>query len=388
MKAVGLIVEYNPFHNGHKYHLEKAKEISQAEVSIACMSGNFLQRGEPALLNKWTRAKMALNNGVDLVVELPSFYSNQAAQFFAHGAISMLNNLKADSIVFGSECGEIELLENIVDYTEEEDFSNKIKELLKNGKSYPNAMNELITLKFEEGSLHPNNILGIEYIRAIKKLKSPIKALTIKREKVAYYDQNINDKIASATGIREFIKNGDFESIKTVVPPETYEILMENCDKFAYLDDYFLLIKYRVIADKNNLSEICDMEQGLWNRVYESVKNSNNLEGFMEKFVNRRYTLSRTKRILTHILLNIENDERKQTQKEVPFIRVLAFNNKGAKYLKYLKKEFEINVLSSNKNINELLGNKEFFDKELDRDNIYKLIHPYIDEKFAIHKEV
>ena len=160
-----------------------------------------------------------------------------------------------------------------------------------------------------------------------------------------------------------------------------------NLDKLAFLDDYYTLIKFKVLNDKDNLRNITDMEEGLWNRVYDICKKTNTLEEFMEEFVNKRYTLSRTKRILCHILLNLTNKEREVVKQELPFVRVLAFNRKGAEYLKYLKKNYEIIPLISNKNVNNLLQDKELFERELDRDEIYELIHPYIEQKFAINKK-
>lgn len=381
MKACGIIVEYNPFHNGHKYHLEKAKDLGSGDLVIALMSGNFLQRGEPAILNKWLRAKMALENGVDLVIELPSVYSTESGEFFARGAIKILNELKVESLVFGSESGEIELLEEIVSFTEEKEFIQRVKEVLKEGVSYPNVMKRLVEERFGKDSLNPNNILGIEYIRAIKKTKSSIKPLTIKRDKVGYYDEGFVDEIASATGIRKLITQEEWSKIEKVVPKVSYELLKKNASNLATLSDYFLLIKFKVLNSKESLKEILDMEEGLWNRVYEIMRTSSNLEEFMKKFVNRRYTLSRTKRVLIHILLDIKSCDRNI---EVPFIRALAFNEKGGKYIKYLKKEFDIRVMSSNKNVNEFCKNIEIFQKELDRDEIYKLMHKYEEEKYAI----
>ena len=381
MKACGIIVEYNPFHNGHKYHLEKAKTLSKADLVIAVMSGNFLQRGEPAILNKWLRAKMALLSGVDLVIELPSIYSTDVGEFFAKGAIKILNELKVDSLVFGSEMGDVDVLKKIVSFTEETEFSNKIKELLKEGMSYPNAMRLLVEEKFGKDSLNPNNILGIEYLRAIKSTKSFIKPMTIKREKVGYYEEGFVDKIASATGIRKMINEREIENLAQLMPEESYKILTENLDNIADFSHYFLLLKFKALNDKKSLEKTLDMEEGLWNRVYQCLKDSNTLEEFMESFVNKRYTLSRTKRILIHMLLDINISDR---DKPLSYIRALAFNESGAKYIKYLKKEFDIKIMSSNKNINEFCSNVEFFQKELDRDEIYKLIHPYEDEKFAI----
>lgn len=385
MKACGIIVEYNPFHNGHKYHLEKTKELSGAELIIAVMSGNFLQRGEPAILNKWLRAEMALLNGVDMIVELPSFYSTESAEFFAKGSIKILDKLKVDSIVFGSEMGEIKKLQDIVDFSEKSDFSEKVKTLLKEGKSYPNVMKELIENEFGEGSLNPNNILGIEYIRAIKGINSEITPLTIKREKVDYFQEGSVDKIASATGIRKMLKEKKYEELKEVVPSVSYEIIMKNIGDLAFLEEYFSFIKFKVLNDKKSLKNISDMEEGLWNRVYEKMTVSSDFEEFMKNFVNRRYTLSRTKRILVHILLNLKNDVRNM---EVPFIRVLAYNEKGAKYIKHLKKEFKTKIMTSNKNVGEFCENMEIFQDELDRDSIYKLVHSYTDKKFAVTNRI
>jgi predicted nucleotidyltransferase len=330
---------------------------------------------------------MAVENGVDLVVELPSFYSNESAEIFALGAIKILDSLKSDSICFGSEAGEVESLQNIVEFSETKEFSERVKELLKDGISYPNAMRILIEEEFGENSLNPNNILGIEYIRAIKKIKSEIKPFTIKREKVGYFDLGFKDEIASATGIRAMLKEKEYDKLKKLMPPKTYEILMNNLDKLAFLDDYYTLIKFKVLNDRDNLRNITDMEEGLWNRVYDICKKTSTLDEFMKEFVNKRYTLSRTKRILCHILLNLTNKEREVVKQELPFVRVLAFNKKGAEYLKYLKKEHEIVPLISNKNVNNLLQDKELFERELARDEIYKLIHPYTDQKFAINKK-
>lgn len=386
MKICGLIVEYNPFHNGHKYHLSKAKETTKADIIIACMSGNFLQRGEPGLLNKWLRAEMALENGVDLVVELPSFYSNDSAEFFAMGAIRILEYLKVDSIVFGSEIGEIEFLKNIVNYSEKEEFSLNLKEILKQGISYPNAMRIIIEEKFGKESLNPNNILGIEYLRAIKNIESSIKPYTIKREKVGYFEEGYKDKIASATGIRKMLKEKKYEKLEELLPSKSYEILMSNLGNQAYLDDYYDFIKFKVLNDKEALKEITDMEEGLWNRIYEICKKTRDLEEFMKEFVNKRYTLSRTKRILCHILLNFTKKEREDRNRNLPYVKALAFNEKGAKYIKYLKKEHKRIVLSSNKNVGNLIENMEGFEKEIDRDEIYKMVHKYSEPKFAIKK--
>ncbi len=387
MKAVGLIVEYNPFHNGHKYHLEKAMEVTASQISIAIMSGNYLQRGEPALVNKWLRTEMALSNGVDIVVELPSFYSTGASTNFAFGAIQIANELGIDTIVFGSELGEIELLTKMakIQVEKNKEFEGLIKKHMDMGLSYPNAINNAYEEYFGmKGILNPNNILGIEYIKAIIESKSSIKAETIKREKVDYHENFSRDKIASASGIRKMLEEGRYEEVKEVVPAKTYEILMENLDKLSHIKDMYSYIRYTIIRDKDRLRDIQDMEEGLWNRFYNCAKEAKSYDEFMEKVVSKRYTISRIKRILIHILLGIEEVEVKKAKEKLPYIRILGYSKKGAKYLKNLKKERDLEYIISLKNAEKIVYDKSYLDRELDRDMIYKDFYDYEDEKFAI----
>ncbi len=387
MKAVGLIVEYNPFHNGHKYHLDNSLELSKCDVSIAIMSGNYLQRGKPSIVNKWLRTKMALANGVDVVVELPSFYSTGASTNFAFGAIQIANELEVDSIVFGSEVGNIEKLEEMarLQIGKNKGFNNIIKEEMAKGLSYPNAINnayeEILGIK---GILSPNNILGIEYIKAIIESGSKIKTFTIKREKADYYQEGIIEKIASATGIRKMLEEKKYDEVREVVPEKTYKILINNLDKLSHIKDMYPYIRYTIIRDKDRLKHIQDMEEGLWNRFYQVAKDAKTYEEFLSGISSKRYTISRIKRILVHILLGIEEVEVEEAKKELPYVRILGYSKKGAKYLKNLKKEKELKYIISLKNAEKIVNKKEYLDKELDRDRIYKNFYDYEDEKFAI----
>lgn len=249
MKVVGLITEYNPFHNGHKYHLEASKEKASATHSIAVMSGNFLQRGEPALLDKWTRAKMAVDSGVDLVLELPTVFATQSAEYFAHGALSVLEDTNVvDSLCFGSELGDTELLKDIADVLVDEplEFKNILKKHLNLGLSFPKARSLALKAFFEHAKYShfekiekivesPNNILGIEYMKSLIKLKSKITPLTIKRVYSNYHDKDINSSIASATSIREhYFKNKNIKELSSVVPPSTLLYMSNFLKQYSF----------------------------------------------------------------------------------------------------------------------------------------------------------
>ena len=388
MKAIGLIVEYNPFHNGHKYHLEKAMEIAKGDISIAVMSGNFLQRGEPALLNKWLRAEMAIENGVDVVVELPSFYSNQTAEIFGEGAVKIADRLHCSSIVFGAEEGDISKLTKLAEIQLSDAFHRIIKEKLATGLSYPNC----VAMAYEEicgekNILNPNNILGIEYIKAIKKLKSKTKALCIKREKAGYHDTEITDKIASASGIRKMLFEKRYAEIEEVLPKASYDIIMNNLGKCAKFENFYPLIRFSLIKDKESLSSIQDMEEGLWNRLYKGALKNTYFEGFMKDISSSRYTQSRINRVLSHVLLKMEKDEIEDARKGLPYIRVLGYSPKGAEYMKMLKKEYGTEFIISLKNADKIIENKAFLDREIDRDTIYKMLYPYEDRPFAIYRK-
>ncbi|MGL5088524.1 MAG: nucleotidyltransferase [Cetobacterium sp.] len=382
-KAVGIVVEYNPFHNGHKYHCLKARE--HGDVVIAVMSGDYVQRGEPALINRWDRAELALKNGVDIVVELPVFYSTQSAEIFSRGAVGILNQMNVDKIVFGSESGDIKSLADRADLEEKKEFKEELKKQLKEGHSYPTAYsNTLKNLKVDE-ELNSNDILGVEYIKALKFWRSSIKPVAIKREKSGYYSEGIEDGISSATGIRKKLQSG--EDIKEVVPHTTYEVLKNALDenRFAKLKDFYSLIRHRILLERENLKDIQDVEIGFENRLYEAAFSSLDFESFFQKIQTKRYTLGRTQRILIHILLDIKKETTKVVKVKVPYIRVLGFTKDGQSYLKDLK-EKEIIVLTALKNIQKLLSKDElrFLEQNETGSKIYSMINYYEDRKIPI----
>ena len=383
MKATGIVVEYNPFHNGHKYHLEKAKKLNPENVIIAVMSGDFVQRGEPSIIDRWTKTEIALKNGVDMVVELPVFYSAQSAEIFAKGAIGILNELRCSTLVFGSESGDVEELKRISSLQESEEFKIKLKERLKEGNSYPTAHSLTMKEVLGESELNSNDILGLEYIKAIKYWKSSIVPQTLKREKVGYHDTNIIGEFASATKIREQLKKN--QEIKNIVTEESYEIL-KKYNKFTYMESFYPLIRYELIKNYKNLFEIQDMEVGFENRLYENAVKYLEYQEFLKSISNRRYTLGRTQRVLLHTLLGLTEDITEKVKSTIPYVKILGFNKKGREYLNYLK-SFENNkIITSYRKMNEIFTSEicSLIEFNEESSKIYRLINNYKDYKAPI----
>lgn len=383
MKATGIVVEYNPFHNGHKYHLQKTKELNPNNIIIAVMSGDFVQRGEPSIIDRWTKTKMALANGVDLVIELPVFYSSQSAEIFAKGAVGILEELKCESMVFGSESGKIDELKRISTLQESEEFKIKLKERLKSGDSYPTAHSSTMKEILGESELNSNDILGLEYIKAIRYWKSSIIPMTLKREKVGYHDTNIVGDFASATKIREHLKKN--EEISSIVTQESFNTLKEYSN-FTYMENFYSFIRYELIKNSNNLSNIQDMEIGFENRLLENAIKFINYDEFFKSISNRRYTTGRVQRVLTHTLLALTTNITEEVKKSIPYVRVLGFNSKGREYLSYLKKFDNSKIITSYKKMNENFSPEvcsliEFNERS---SQIYRLINNYNDYKSPI----
>lgn len=383
MKATGIVVEYNPFHNGHKYHLQKTKELNPNNIIIAVMSGDFVQRGEPSIIDRWTKTKMALANGVDLVIELPVFYSSQSAEIFAKGAVGILEELKCESMVFGSESGKINELKRISTLQESEEFKIKLKERLKSGDSYPTAHSSTMKEILGESELNSNDILGLEYIKAIRYWKSSIIPMTLKREKVGYHDTNIVGDFASATKIREHLKKN--EEISSIVTQESFNTLKEYSN-FTYMENFYPFIRYELIKNSNNLSDIQDMEIGFENRLLENAIKSINYDEFFKSISNRRYTTGRVQRVLIHTLLALTTNITEEVKKSIPYVRVLGFNSKGREYLSYLKKFDNSKIITSYKKMNENFSPEvcsliEFNERS---SQIYRLINNYNDYKSPI----
>lgn len=343
MKAVGIVIEYNPFTNGHKYHLEKTKELTNADVVVGVMSSFFVQRGEPSIISKEERVKMALDMGVDLLVELPTIYTVESSDFFCKYALSILNKLKVDSICFGSETGDTkEFLEK---YSETQivqphlDFL--VSDLMDEGMSYPSAMSKALAIMDSFRAETPNDILGLGYLKEIKNNNYPIDIFTYKREN-NYNDENINDNSVSASALRKLIKDNKDISDYT---PCTQEI---NNARKHYLEDYFDILKYKLLTTSSEeLTSIHLVNEGIENLFIKKIIESSSMEEFINKCVSKRYTFARIKRTIIHILLNTKKEFAKEVlNKDVTYIRILGTNKKGQEYLNEIRKEVEVPILS------------------------------------------
>nr|WP_314533126.1 nucleotidyltransferase [uncultured Fusobacterium sp.] len=362
--VVGLVVEYNPFHNGHLYHIQEIDKLFEDNIKIAVMSGDFVQRGEPSLLNKFEKTKVALSHGIDIVIELPAFYSCQSAEIFARGSVNILDKLSCSHIVFGSESNDLDKLKRIATISLTKEFELSLKGFLAEGFSYPTAFSKAL---FDE-KLGSNDILALEYLKAIKVLNSKIIPHSIKREKTGYYDDE-KENFASASYIRKKILSLDKDKInlsfaKDLVPKFSFDTLEKNFFYLISLENFYDLIRYEILKNKEDLKNIQDMEVGLENRLYESALKNLDFNCFFNEILSKRLTISRLQRILLHILLGLTKDVTNNTKFSIPFVKILGFSKKGQEYLNFLKKTDsykENKILTSNRNLKEFLNEEEKF---------------------------
>lgn len=365
MNITGIVVEYNPFHNGHLYHIHKTREKTNCDAIVAIMSGNFTQRGIPAVVDKWNRAKMALMNGVDLVIELPLIYSLSSAEFFSFGAVSLLNNLGViNNLCFGSECGDAEVLSFIAKILTDEplEFKQILKENMDEGLSYPHARSKaliqflnifdnkkLLNYNIEEILSSSNNILGIEYCKSLTKLNSSIRPFSIQREGGNYNSTCLDNKFSSATSIRRFIKeNKNLEYIQNHLPENVYTILssLQNTGyNFTFEDLMLPYIKYKSILHKSSIEKLPDVSEGIHNRIYKFIEAAESYNELISSVKTKRYTYTRISRILCQFFLGFENfDTSSLRRNPSPYARILGFNDIGLKILKATKQHSSIPV--------------------------------------------
>lgn len=347
---LAVISEYNPFHNGHVKHLSYSKQLTKADFSIAVITGNFVQRGDTSLVDKWTKAEMALKAGFDIVIELPTIYAISSAENFAEGAIKILNTLGiVDYVSFGSELGEISPLNDLANllYKEPKELSLLINQHVKTGISYPRAREMALmqflggNTKYKQALNNPNNILGIEYLKALKKYKSPIKPITIKREYSEHNSTTIKQGIASSTAIRSFIQKG--KNIHTLVPFETYELLEKQIQdgkivpSLAVFEKEILYVLRRMTLPE--IAALPDVSEGLENRIKSAANNCNNLNDLISHIKSKRFTATRIQRILLYALLNISQKDMNASRRTTPYIRILGFNKHGKKIVSAIAKQ-------------------------------------------------
>lgn len=332
-KCLGIIAEYNPFHNGHLYHLKQSKAITGADIVVAAMSGNFVQRGQMAVYDKWDRAETAVRSGVDLVVEIPTVFACNSAPVFASGAVEILESLGADWISFGSESGNIDDLKDFSrEITERNnEIDEFIKTKVKEGLSYPRARREAIfhIMGEEKAALldEPNNILAIEYLKNIKKAK----AVTVRRRGPGYNDMEISGNMASATLIRSRIKNGD--ELDSLVPYESLKMIKNG--EIPSEKILFSMICHKALTTSSDeLDRVFAGGEGLGNKLKKIIRMAESYEDLAEKLKSKRYTRTRVDRFLMHVLLGIDGPESYSN-----YARILAFNERGSSYIKEIKKE-------------------------------------------------
>ncbi|MDQ0198481.1 nucleotidyltransferase [Neobacillus ginsengisoli] len=359
MKAVGVIVEYNPFHNGHAFHLQAARQASEADVVIAVMSGNFLQRGEPALVSKWHRTRMALLGGVDIVFELPYRFATQKAETFANGSVSILDAAGCEFLCFGSESGDLTSFLRTIEYLEKNQVSYNvnIKSIMNTGVSYPKALSlSFQQLADSENYLDlskPNNILGFQYIKAIKHQKSSVRPITVQRKNANYHDEHFtSETIASATSIRKALfstENGK-ESIGQFIPESTYQLLkayFNDYGVFHQWENYWKLLQFRLLqTSPEELRNIYEIEEGLENRFLAAALVSNNFKEFMEKIKTKRYTWTRLQRTCVHLLTNTKKAEMVSDTEKATYLRLLGMTKNGKEYLNKMKSQFSLPLIS------------------------------------------
>ena len=393
-KVLGIIAEYNPFHNGHLYHLQKSLHDTGSSYSIAVISGNFTQRGSTSLVDKWTKTEIALKNGIDLVIELPLLYSISSAENFAEGAIKIFDSLKVvDYISFGSESGDISTLNTVADilYKEPREYKNILSHELGKGLSFPKARENALLMylkdirKFSSVLSSPNNILGIEYLKALKKHKSNITPLTVERFDSNYNDTSYTGNIASATAIRNIVKNGSFDILRKVVPESTYSILLDNVkighiipDLSVFEREIIYLLRKMSIAE---IAELPDVGEGLENAIKNTANSCNSIVEFLNIIKSKRYTNTRLQRILLYTLLGITKKDIALSKKLTPYIRVLGFNDKG-KYLisEISKANPKLEIITSVKKYMDTSNNKNskyMLEKDIWATNVYTIGFEY-----------
>ena len=352
MKTIGIIAEYNPFHLGHLYQIKKAKEMYPDSIIIAIISTNFTQRGDISIINKWHKTEICLNNQIDIVVELPTLYATQSSDIFAYGALKILNELKIDTLIFGSETNDIDTLYKLADtQLNNKEYDKLVQSYLEQGINYPTAMskalNKLTNLNIDK----PNDLLALSYVKEIIKNKYKIIPISIKRTNNYHQEKlenkaNSNNFIVSANLIRKLhLENND---ITPYIPKEVKKHLYKNLS----IESAYPLLKYKIITEKENLNKYLTVDEGIENRILKFINKSNTWEELVMNIKTKRYTYNKINRMLLHILLGIT----KENNSHDIYLKILGFNQSGRKHLNLIKKETTLPIYTSYKeNISTIL---------------------------------
>ncbi len=395
MRVNGIIAEYNPFHNGHKFHIETAKAQTGADFTVVVMSGNFVQRGEPALMDKYTRAKMALLSGADLVLELPALFATASAEYFALGGVGLLDKLGVvDYLSFGSERGDIADLRSIATLLHENKavIDEQIKDFLKQGHTYPQAramaIKNVISTEFSsdmldtfEDVLHsPNNILGIEYCKALLSLGSDIIPTTIKRVGGGYHDTKPGEPFGSALSIRNALACGkSMADLKPQIPEEAFALFEQAVTEKRFVDanDFSQALYYKLISEcESGFEQYLDVTKEISDRIKNELCHYTNFTDFCQLLKTKDITYTRISRCLVHILLNITKAQMEQALKQgmIPYARILGFRKEAAPLLTAIKQKGQVPLISKLADTNDTLGESalNFLEHDLFCGKIYR----------------
>ncbi|ADL51634.1 nucleotidyltransferase [Clostridium cellulovorans] len=354
MNITSIIAEYNPLHNGHLYHIEKTKSNTKCDGLIIIISGNFVQRGEPAIIDKWRRTELALLAGADLVLELPTVYAVNSAEFFAFGSVSLLNQLNCvKSLSFGSEEGSLSLLHKIAAtlVLEPDDYKSQLKALLDLGISFPAARAKALMNYYNDDTIgtiinQSNNILSIEYLKALKRLNSPICPTTVKRLGGSYNSTEMDRVFSSATSIRTTMKKGaKLNELNLAIPSYVFDALFN--DSLCYLEDIYPYLRFKTLTDESSIKNIPDAKEGLENRILKNLIEYKTFDDFSINTMSKRYPLTRINRILTQYFIGFEKFDTYSMRREIPaYGRILGFNDTGKAMLKIIKKNSNLQLIS------------------------------------------
>lgn len=390
MKICGLITEYNPFHNGHIHHMKEAREITGCDYLIVVMSGNYVQRGTPAIIDKYERTEMALDAGADLVLELPVLFSTSTAQVFAYSAINLLNQLGCvDYVCFGTEIGDLTQLKKVADLlnNEPESFKEDVRSLLRTGLNYPTARGIAIDNylgdeieNIGEMIQTPNNILGIEYLRALKKLGSSIQPVTIKRWTTEYHeDRAYYSDVASATALRNMLYEED--GVERIVPYVNAFTAREFALKYGIstpirANDFSQILQYRLDKERDHLTDYLDFAPELAERVNKLLPDVYNFKEWAHALNARNFTHTRINRALLHLILAIKSEDLKIYEEEdyCMYARILGFRRDSSQLLSMIDRSTPLPLISKMADARRILEPKAFklLKIDIDTSNIYR----------------
>lgn len=359
MEIIGIVAEYNPFHNGHLYQIQKIKEKYPDSILVAVVSSTFTQRGTVSILNKWTKTKIALDNHIDIVIELPFVYATQSSDIFAKGAVALLNKLKVTRIIFGTERDNLNELSLSADIQlNNKEYHKLVKLYLSKGLNYPTATNKALEDLTGQVVTTPNDLLALSYIKEIKSNNYQIKYENIKRTS-SYHGTEINNNITSASNIRKLYQEN--KNIDNLIPYSKKQLYKVDMNKFLPL------LKYQIFLNQDNLNKYQTVDEGIEGRIIKYITKSSTYEELINNIKTKRYTYNKISRMLLHILISFTKEEAKNIN--IDYIRLLGFSPNGKHYLNKIKKELDVPLITGyKKNISKVL------DIELRTTKIYTLI--------------